>query len=262
MPLTQHEGAKIYWEEEGAGDPLLLIMGLGYPLDMWYRARPHFARHYRTILFDNRGVGRSDVPPGPYPVPLMAKDALAVLDAAGVRRAHVLGISLGGMIAQELALAAPERVRSLVLGCTTCGGPELERAAPEVLAALMARGTMGADEGIEVMVPYIYHPSTPRSRIDEDLAVRRRTFPDPAGYFAQIQGVATFGTHDRIGSLTMPVLVIHGEDDRLVPVGNGRTLARKIPGAMLVTVPNASHVFPTDQPEGSLDAILSFLRAS
>jgi pimeloyl-ACP methyl ester carboxylesterase len=259
MPITTNAGANIYWEEEGSGDPLLLIMGLGYTLDMWYRARPHFARRYRTILFDNRGVGRSDVPPGPYPVPLMASDALAVLDAAGAAQAHVLGLSLGGMIAQELALAAPDRVRSLVLGCTTCGGPELEPAAPDVLAALMARGSMSVDQGVEVMVPYIYDASTPRSRIDEDLAVRRRTFPTAAGYYAQVQGVAAFSTSDRVGSLAMPVLVIHGETDRLVPVGNGRVLARKIPGAELVILPNASHVFPTDQPEASLAAVVSFL---
>jgi pimeloyl-ACP methyl ester carboxylesterase len=163
------------------------------------------------------------------------------------------------MIAQELALAAPERVRSLVLGCTTCGGPELEPAAPEVLSALMARGSMSADDGVEVMVPYIYDPSTPRSRIEEDLAVRRRTFPTAAGYYAQVQGVATFSTSDRIGSLAMPVLVIHGGTDRLVPVGNGKTLARKIPGAELVILPDASHVFPTDQPEASVTAVLEFL---
>jgi pimeloyl-ACP methyl ester carboxylesterase len=261
MPFTETAGAKLYWEEEGSGEPLLLIMGLGYTLEMWYRSRPSFAARYRTILFDNRGVGRSDVTPGPYPVARLAADASAVLDAAGADRAHVYGLSLGGMIAQELALAAPERVRSLTLGCTTCGGPELEPAAPEVLAALMTRGNLSPEEGVEIMVPYLYHPATPRSRIDEDLAIRRRTFPTPAGYYAQAQGATTFDAHARIGALTMPTLVIHGEDDRLVPASNGRVLARRIPGAELVLLPNASHVYPTDQPEASIAAVLDFIAA-
>src|SRR6185369_17776086 len=105
MPdLTRDDGVKIYWEETGAGDPLLLIMGLGATLEWWQRLIPVLSPHYRTIVYDNRGVGRSDVPPGPYPIPVMAADAAAVMDAAGVKQAHVLGMSMGGMIAQEFAL--------------------------------------------------------------------------------------------------------------------------------------------------------------
>ena len=108
MPLIQNQGAKIYWDEQGSGDPVLLIMGLAYPSDMWYRTRPVLSKSYRTIVVDNRGVGRSDMPPGPYPIALMAADALCALDAAGIERAHVFGISMGGMIAQELALPHPK----------------------------------------------------------------------------------------------------------------------------------------------------------
>jgi len=96
-------------------------MGLGYSHEMWHRTRPVMEQHCRTIVYDNRGVGKSDVPAGPYPMAQMADDAAAVLDAAGVERAHVYGISMGGMIAQELALNHPQRVRSLILGCTACG---------------------------------------------------------------------------------------------------------------------------------------------
>ncbi|MGD0932289.1 MAG: alpha/beta hydrolase, partial [Candidatus Korobacteraceae bacterium] len=112
MPCTNSNGCRIHWEESGAGDPLLLIMGLGYSHEMWHRTRPAMAEHYRTIVYDNRGVGKSDLPPGPYPIAQMADDAAAVLDAAGVELAHVYGISMGGMIAQELALKHPARVRS------------------------------------------------------------------------------------------------------------------------------------------------------
>ena len=92
MAFIQNQGARIYWDEQGEGDPILLIMGLGYPSIMWYRTRPTFAARYRTIALDNRGVGQSEMPPGPYPIALMASDALAVLDAAGIESAHVFGI--------------------------------------------------------------------------------------------------------------------------------------------------------------------------
>src|SRR5580700_671642 len=142
MSFAQNKGAKIYWDEQGTGEPLLLIMGLSYPSRMWHRSRPVLANSYRTIALDNRGVGQSDVPPGIYSIALMASDAAAVLDAAGVESAHVFGVSMGGMIAQELALQYPSRVRSLILGCTTAGGPAAVRAEPAAIQMLMTRGKM------------------------------------------------------------------------------------------------------------------------
>jgi 3-oxoadipate enol-lactonase len=128
MAFVENQGARIYWDEQGHGAPVLLIMGLGYSSHMWYRIRPALAARYHTIALDNRGVGRSDLPPGPYPIGLMASDAAAVLDAAEIESAHVFGISMGGMIAQEFALQYPKRVRSLILGCTAAGGPTAVRA--------------------------------------------------------------------------------------------------------------------------------------
>src|SRR5882672_10728057 len=139
MPFIDNQGAKIYWDEQGEGEPVLLIMGLGYPSAMWYRTRPLLAARYRTIALDNRGVGRSDVPPGPYPIALMASDAAGVLDASGLESAHVYGVSMGGMIAQEFALQYPKRVRSLILGCTAAGGPHAVRAESAALQTLMRR---------------------------------------------------------------------------------------------------------------------------
>src|SRR5712664_793949 len=118
MPFVENQGAKLYWDEQGSGEPLLLIMGLSYPSYMWHRSRPVLANSYRTIALDNRGVGQSDVPPGIYSIALMASDAAAVMDAAGVESAHVFGVSMGGMIAQEFALQYPRseerRVRERV----------------------------------------------------------------------------------------------------------------------------------------------------
>src|ERR1700726_4478678 len=133
MPFVENQGAKIYWDEQGKGEPVLLIMGLAYPSQMWYRTRPLLALRYRTLAFDNRGIGRSDIPPGPYPIALMASDAAAVLEAAGIESAHVFGVSMGGMIAQEFALQYPKRVLSLILGCTTASGPHAVQAKPAVL---------------------------------------------------------------------------------------------------------------------------------
>jgi 3-oxoadipate enol-lactonase len=256
---TTSNGARIYWEESGAGDPLLLIMGLGYTSEMWHRTRPVLSARYRTIVFDNRGVGKSDVPPGPYSIAQMAADAAAVLDAAGVERAHVFGISMGGMIAQELALSHPERVRSLVLGCTACGGRGAVSADEKVLKVVMARATMTPEEGALAMVPYIYDSSTPRERIEEDLAIRRRTYPTAAGYLGQIQAIMAWASLDRLSDIHTPTLIIHGESDQLVPPENSRILAEHIPGARLVMLARASHIFPTDRPEESHREILAFL---
>jgi len=261
MPHVDANGASIYWEERGHGEPLLLIMGLGVTLEGWSRLGPALAERYRTILFDNRGTGRSAVPPGPYAIETMAADAAAVLDAAGVDRAHVFGISMGGMIAQELALRSPSRVRSLILGCTAPGGRDAVPASREVIAALAARQTMTREQAMWAMAPYIYDASTPRARIEEDFA-RRLSAPVSAdGYFAQLAGIRAWsGTLPRLPAIAVPTLVVHGETDQLVPPENGRIIARAIPDARLVTIPHASHIFTTDQFDAARDAVLAFLK--
>jgi len=261
MAFINNQGAKIYWDEQGEGEPVLLIMGLGYPSDMWYRTRPLLAARYRTIALDNRGVGRSDVPPGPYPIALMASDAAGVLDAGGIESAHVFGVSMGGMIAQEFALQYPKRVRSLILACTAAGGPHAVRAEPEVVQLLMSRSELSPEESAEATVPFIYDSSTSRPRIDEDVAMRKDWFPRPEAYVAQLQGILSWEAYSRLSQISVPTLVIHGESDRLVPAGNGKLIAERIPGARLVLLPHASHLFTTDQPEAAHHAILEFLAA-
>ena len=236
-------------------------MGLGYTHEMWHRSRPLLSRHYRTIVFDNRGVGKSDVPTGPYSLAQMADDTAAVLDAAQVDRAHVFGISMGGMIAQEFALAYPNRVRSLILGCTACGGKNAIPATENVLQIVMARATMTPEEGAQAMVPFIYDAATPRERIEEDLAIRRRTYPAAAGYLGQVHAILAWTSLDRLKDVHAPTLILHGESDELVPPENARILEKQIGGSRLVMLPNASHIFPTDQPEVSHRVILAFLSA-
>ena len=300
MPyVTRDGGVKIYWQEAGSPDglryeiaatrdetaatrretattelaqafrpaeqrpALLLIMGLGATLEWWQRLIPVLSPHYRTIVYDNRGVGRSDVPPGPYPIPAMADDAAAVMDAAGMESAHVFGASMGGMIAQELVLNHPSRVQSLILGCTACGGRQSVPASREAGAALSARSTMTREEAMWLMAPYIFDAGTPRERVAEDIALRLTAKVTNDGYFAQLAGIRAWsGTYDRLAGLTTPTLVIHGETDQLVPAENGRIIAQAIPGARLVMIPHASHIFFTDQFEATSGALLAFLDIS
>ena len=259
MPIIENCGAKIYWDEKGQGEPILLIMGLSYSSDMWFRTRPVLAPRYRTIAFDNRGVGRSDVPPGPYSIALMASDAAAVLDAAGIGSAHILGASMGGMIAQEFALQYAHKVRSLILGCTAPGGIHSIPAEASVNQTLLLRNSMTPEEAAEAIIPFIYDPGTPRARIEEDMAIRRPWIQRPEGFMAQLMGIVAWEAYSRLSRIQAPTLVIHGDSDRLVPPGNGELLAARIRGAKLVMIPHASHIFVTDQPEAVHRALLEFL---
>src|SRR6202167_5288244 len=200
MPFVENQGARIYWDEQGHGAPVLLIMGLSYPSYMWHRTRPVLTEHYKTIALDNRGIGRSDVPSGPYPIALMASDAAAVLDAAGIESAHLFGPAMGGMIAQEFALQYPKRVRSLILGCTAAGGPHAVRAEAAVIETLLRQG-MTPEESREAFTPFIYDPATPRERINEDMAIRMKWYPTPQGYAGQLQGIFGWEAYSRIAQI-------------------------------------------------------------
>lgn len=260
MAFVENQGSRISWDQRGSGAPLLLIMGLGWSSHAWFRTRPILNERYRTIAFDNRGVGQSDVPLGPYSIPQMASDAAAVLVAAKVNAAHVFGVSMGGMIAQEFALQYPQKVRSLILGCTAAGGPEAVRADPAVLQVLMTRSP-NPDEFAKAISPFIYDRGTPPKFIEEDTEVRRKWYPTADAYFGQLQAILAWESYSRIAQITQPTLVLHGENDKLVPPENGKLIAARIPGAKLVLIPNASHIFLTDQTAAAHAAILDFLGA-
>ena len=252
MPVLERpDTARIWWDADGAddGEAVLLIMGLAYPAAMWFRVLPALTRDYRVIRVDNRGAGHTgDVPGAPYTVETMAADCLAVLDEAGVQTAHFVGISMGGLMAQEIALSAPERVRSLCLVATHPGIPHAVTN-PEAMKLLGQRGTVTPEEAAEASIPFNYAPSTPRERIEEDWAVRLPLAASNEGYTAQAVGTSRWTGHDRLDRVTAPTLVVHGELDALVPPANGRILADRIPGAELVLVPEANHLLNTDQPE-------------
>src|SRR6266849_5494810 len=203
MAFVEHQGTRIYWDELGSGAPLLLIMGLGWPSYAWYRTRPVLSAKYRTIALDNRGVGQSDAPPGPYSIAQMASDAAAVLTAAKVNAAHIFGVSMGGMIAQEFALQYPKKVRSLILGCTAAGGPEAVRPEPEALQILITRG-QDPDQFANAISPFIYDRETSPERMEEDTAARRKWYASADGYFAQLQSVMAREAHSRLEQVSAP----------------------------------------------------------
>ena len=244
----------LFWEDTGGSSPpVLLVMGLGMSSTGWWRTVPVLAEAgLRVLTFDNRGVGRSERSPGPYTVAAMAADAVAVLDAAGVESAHVYGISLGGMIAQEVALRHGERVRALVLGATTPGGAAHAPPDAATLAFLDQRAQMTAEHAVWASVPINYSARTRAQggdRIAEDIAQRLR-FPVEAEYYsAQLAAAQGHDAAARLGEIRAPTLVVHGTEDVLIPPANGERLAAAIPGAELALWPGAAHLYFTDEPE-------------
>ncbi|MBV9406458.1 MAG: alpha/beta fold hydrolase [Acidobacteriaceae bacterium] len=259
MPYAVNGNTRLYWEAHGSGPAVLLIMGLSFTHEMWYRVLPHLQGRYRAIVFDNRGMGRSDCPRGPYSIRQMAADAVEVLNAAGLRKAHTIGASMGGMIAQELALTYPERVESLVLGCTTYSGllgkwPEFRRG-PHW--GRWSRATRLERE--RSLRELLYASETPLERIEEDWAVRCRCAWSYKGFLNQFAGILMWNAYRRLPRIQAPTLVLHGEEDHLVPAENGRVIASRIPGARFVLLPKAGHILITDQPELSTKLLLEFL---
>jgi 3-oxoadipate enol-lactonase len=259
--LARHQHIGLHYESTGSGPAVLLVMGLGLPAAAWWRTIPVLARSLRVIAFDNRGSGRSDCPPGPYSTAEMAADGVAVLDAAGVERAHVYGISLGGMIAQEIALRHPDRVGALVLGATSAGGEAATPPDADTMAFLQRRPAMPDEEARWASVPYLYSARTRTERADrigEDLARRRSFAFHAAGYIAQLMAAMGHDVGARLGGIAAPTLVLHGMEDRMVPPDNGRALAAAIPGAELRLLEGAAHQYATDQPSVD-DDVLRFL---
>jgi pimeloyl-ACP methyl ester carboxylesterase len=229
-------------------------MGLAYPGASWFRQVDVLAANHRVLTVDNRGAGGTgDVVGAPYTVEMMAADCLAVLDAAGEGQAHVVGLSMGGLMAQEIALTHPERVSSLTLMATHPGTAHGVWPS-EVIAFLQSRATMTPEESREASIPFNYAPTTSRQRIEQDWAMRAVGTAGPVGYAAQ-GGTALWSGYERLPSLAVRTLVMHGEGDRLVVPANGEKLAAAVPDAKLVVLPDANHVLTTDQTD-TVNALL------
>jgi 3-oxoadipate enol-lactonase len=258
------EGGRLYVEEHGAGGaPVLLIQGLGHAMWAWRYQLPALGAHRRTIAFDNRGAGRSSKEPGPFSMEQFAGDALSVLDALGVDSAHVLGVSMGGFISQLLTLRAPERVRSLVLVGTGPGGPEHARVPGETVKAWLANAGLPPPEYARRTMHLSFSPGWSEEHAEryEELLAARLEHPTPSEcWLAQFDAANRFlDSGAPVDEIAVPVLVVHGDADRVVPVSNGQLLARRIAGAELALLPGRGHVVQLESPDEFNRLVEAFL---
>jgi 3-oxoadipate enol-lactonase len=244
---------------------VVLVHGLGYGRWGWGPVVQPLADRFRVVLMDNRGIGASDVPPGPYTAAEMAADVLAVLDAEGIRAAHVVGTSLGGMIAQELCLASPERVDRLVLVGSTPGG-ETAFPIPEPTRQLIAAmPLLPQDVAIRRAVENALGPRTVAERpevVERILALRRAEPQDPAGWRAQAAAGTTYEGGSRLAGIRAPTLIVHGTEDAVVDPRNAGLLGNLIPGARVVLLEGAGHLPFWEQPERFVCLVSDFLEGS
>jgi pimeloyl-ACP methyl ester carboxylesterase len=269
MALAQINGIEIYFEEQGNrdGEPVLLIMGLGGNALAWAPQIEALVPHYRVIAFDNRGAGRTSKPEGPYTMTQMAADAAGVLDEVSVPSAHIVGASMGGMIAQEFALQYPQRVRTLTLMCTTPGGPhsagfaEMKVAATELdrtedLAAAMTPERM-QEMMLQMFSPeFIANPGPGFAQMVGS-AVQ---FPATAESMrSQMAAILAHDTYGRLPTIVAPTLVMAGDADPMVDPANAHILAERIPGAQLRMYPGLRHGFTAERPDEVNAALLDFL---
>ena len=252
---------QLYWESTGEGQPVLLVMGLGLSGGAWWRTVDTLRRYFRVITFDNRGVGRSRGLTPAYTTEALADDAVAVLDALEITRANVYGLSLGGMVAQQIALRHPRRVRSLVLGATTPGGRRAKTADEEVMAFFYNRDQRPREEAAWASVAYNYGRRCREQhadRIAEDIRRRLAHEFDEHAYKAQLIAAAMHNCTSRLHRIKVPALVVHGEDDRVVPVDNARLIASRLADGRLHLLEGTGHLYTTEAPEADAEVARFF----
>lgn len=249
----------IAWEESGEGPALLLVMGLGYGRWGWEPLIPLLSADFRVITFDNRGIGESGQPEGPYTAAMMAEDCRSVLDAAGVERAHVAGSSLGGMIAQELAIQSPESVERLVLMSTTPGGSD-SHPMPSVTTELLAEVEELAPEiALRKLVENALSPDAPEEAVERIMHHRLDKPQSPEGWQAQAAAGIGYDGSGRAREIAAPTLIVHGESDNVVDSRNAGILHDLIPNSTVELVAGG-HLFFWEDPQSAADLISSFLR--
>jgi pimeloyl-ACP methyl ester carboxylesterase len=265
VPHAQVNGVRLFYQETGAPEapPLVLIMGWGGDHTAWALQAPAFAAEHRVIALDNRGAGQSDVAEAPYTIPGMAADVVGLMDALGIRRAHICGASMGGMVAQELALRHPDRVRTLGLHCTTAGIDAYGRFLIDTLVAVKARGDR--EESVRAVMPWILCRKTMAERpdfirfwIEQALA-----YPYPIGLEGLSRQADAIRGHDtaaRLGEIRVPTLITTGTEDILVPPASSRDLHARIPGSELATIEDAGHLHFIEQAQRFNGTCLEFLQ--
>jgi pimeloyl-ACP methyl ester carboxylesterase len=258
MPVLITENTSIDHDVQGEGPPLLLINGLGFGRWGWFKQIPAFARHFETITFDIRGElglrnGVAD----------LTGEVVALLDHLGVGKTHVLGTSLGGFVAQELALGRPDLVDRLVLACTSYGGRGPEAMSPGALADMMGLGTFSAEaaarKALEAATGEVYRAEKPEE-FEQIVRWRLADSPSVVSYLEQAKAGARFDLSGDVGHITSPTLVIHGAEDRYVPPANARALAEAIPGAKLRLLEDAGHLVFVERFADVNREVVTFLR--
>ena len=262
MPKVKVGDINMYYEIHGEGEPLLMIMGHSGTTALWGPTIPLLAREYRVIAFDNRGIGYSEAVDLPLSTNTMADDTAGLLDALGIDSAHVYGASMGGMIAQELALHHPEKVVSLILGCTGPGGPQA--ALPDETAAFAEQMAAMSQEDLAKMMPAMLYPPEFMERnpkaVEETIGWLMEKPIPPWVRVRQTEAVMAHDTYERLPQIKAPTLVIGGEKDILIPVEFQRLLASRIPNAELVMWEDGGHGFGLQKPDEMNNVVLDFLR--
>jgi len=267
MPKIQASAIGINYETYGEGEPLLLIMGFGAPGAAWLPILP-LLPGFKCIYFDNRGTGNSAQPEDNYTIPQMAEDASNLLKALDIERAKVFGVSMGGMIAQELTLQHPEQVERLVLGCTTPGGPNAPRPpdalVDQLIQALDLVTSDNLDAALDMIMPLLFptefiaaHPELRQFMA----AGMKMGPPTPRATLERTRaGALAFDAFDRLPQIACPVLIVHGDQDVLTLPANAGLIQRQIPQAELVMIPNAGHSFAAPDPVGIYQRIAQWLK--
>ncbi|MBZ5535096.1 MAG: alpha/beta hydrolase [Acidobacteriia bacterium] len=262
MATIKGNGIEIYYEEHGEGQPLLLIQGLSYATPMWYWQVAGLMDSFRVITFDNRGSGQSAKPDIPYSMKMFADDAVSLLDALKISQVSVLGISMGGIIAQEVALSYPGRVTHLILCSTLFGGSTASQPDTETLAYLAEYQESVSDELSRLEIAYGTAPGFGERHPDRVAALvefKRQSRPPRFAYFRQLMSAMGYVSETRLPSLSIPTLIIAGSEDRIIPPDNSRRLHQIIPNSKIKVFDNAGHHVHIEYPEEFNQAVIEFL---